>query len=199
LDSTIDSKLYRATQLFVNLFLLNLLWLLVCIPIVTIFPATAALFGVIRSWVTKKDTRVWKPFFQTFKEHLKQHFIFGSIWILLGGLFILDFRLIQNLSEGIQFPLFIFLVFIVILYLFTSIFLFPTMVHFQQQGWLELVKNSLLLSVSHLFITVGCLLAMFGLIVLALSFPFLLLIVASLISYIVFTLCNFSFRKMEAK
>jgi len=170
-----------------------------CIPIVTIFPATVALFGVVRSWIIKKETQLWKPFFTTFKEHLKPHFIFGSIWMVLGVLFVLDFKLIQNLPEGFQFPLFIFLVIIVLLYLFTSIFLFPILVHFQQQSWIELVKNSLLLSVSHLFITIAIVSSIAVLVLLTLSFPFLLLMVGSLTAYVVFTLCNISFRKMKAE
>ncbi|HYK73091.1 MAG TPA: DUF624 domain-containing protein, partial [Pseudoneobacillus sp.] len=44
-------------MLFLNSFFqfiyLNLLWLLFSLPLITFWPATAALFGVVRKWIRK--------------------------------------------------------------------------------------------------------------------------------------------------
>jgi uncharacterized membrane protein YesL len=52
----LDSRLYRWLEVFTNFFVLNLLWLLACVPVLTIYPATAAKFGVVRGWVRDTDT-----------------------------------------------------------------------------------------------------------------------------------------------
>ncbi len=44
----LDTKAYQWFEGAANFFLLNLLWLLACAPVVTIFPSTAAMFGVVR-------------------------------------------------------------------------------------------------------------------------------------------------------
>jgi uncharacterized membrane protein YesL len=66
-----------------NFFLLSLLWLLMCLPIVTIFPATASLFAVVRDWKTKSSTHLFSIFFRYFKENFKQSILPGLIWVCL--------------------------------------------------------------------------------------------------------------------
>lgn len=54
---SMDRPIYRTLESFSNLVILNLLWILMCLPIITIFPATIAMFGVIRQWIIKDDDR----------------------------------------------------------------------------------------------------------------------------------------------
>jgi uncharacterized membrane protein YesL len=46
--SILDTRVYRWMETAMDFFLLNLMWLAVRLPVVTIFPSTAALFGVVR-------------------------------------------------------------------------------------------------------------------------------------------------------
>jgi hypothetical protein len=68
----IDGKFYTILLFISNFFLLNLLWLVMCLPIITIFPATAAMYGVVRQWIIHKDPSIFRPFFHYFKENFKQ-------------------------------------------------------------------------------------------------------------------------------
>ncbi|WP_374932975.1 DUF624 domain-containing protein [Neobacillus driksii] len=62
-----NSKVYLALELFANFFLLNLLWILMCLPVVTVFPATASMFRVVREWHLYKDSSFLRYFFLNFK------------------------------------------------------------------------------------------------------------------------------------
>jgi uncharacterized membrane protein YesL len=73
-------RAHRLLGVFINLLLLNLLWLLARLPVLTIYPATAAMFGVVRVWVRRGDPSIFRPFFSSFKRIFKQSFWVGVVW-----------------------------------------------------------------------------------------------------------------------
>lgn len=64
---------------FWTLICLNLLYILFCLPIVTIGPATAGMTKVLRNWSRRDAAFVWGDFWETFKVNFKQSFIVGII------------------------------------------------------------------------------------------------------------------------
>ena len=73
-----DSPFMRFMALVANLILLNLLWLVTSLPIITAGASTTAMFHVVLQYVNKQDDAVFKPFFKSFKENFKQA---TKIWI----------------------------------------------------------------------------------------------------------------------
>lgn len=67
---------------FWNLILLNLIFLLFCLPIVTIGPAVAGITKVTRNYTQERPTFLWHEFIKTFKSCFKQSFIMGLIDIV---------------------------------------------------------------------------------------------------------------------
>ena len=65
-----------------KLFWLNLIYVLVCIPIVTIGPATAGLFRVVKNYSIDKHAFVWQDFKQGFNENFFKAFVLGIIDII---------------------------------------------------------------------------------------------------------------------
>lgn len=81
---------------FWALLLVNLIYLLFCLPIVTIGPATAALYRVTVTMVRDKNVYAWRDFWEAFKSNWKQGLLFGipftlfliaAVWMNLMGLF----------------------------------------------------------------------------------------------------------------
>lgn len=83
---------------FWSLLTLNLIYVLACLPIVTIGPATVALSRLTVTMVRDKNVYPWRDFWDAFRKNLKQGFLFGipatlfvfaAIWlnlnILLGA------------------------------------------------------------------------------------------------------------------
>ena len=66
----IDTRIYRWLEVATDFFLLNLMWLVACVPVVTIFPSTAAMFGVVRDWSREKEGGLARTFATRFRENL---------------------------------------------------------------------------------------------------------------------------------
>ena len=64
---------------------LNALYLIMCIPIVTIGPATSALMKILRNYSQERSTFMFADFFAAFKSNFKQSFIVGLIDLGLIG------------------------------------------------------------------------------------------------------------------
>jgi uncharacterized membrane protein YesL len=194
----LDSRLYRWLEVFANFLLLNLLWLVACLPVVTVYPATAAMFGVVRDWVRKKeDDGLLQTFLRHFMENFKQSIVIGALWTLFGAALLLDFYLVNQMSSGPRLVVGSLLFLVTLLYVFSSLYLFPVMVHYDASLPLVL-RNSLLLSIGHLSTTVQCLLVVAAMAGISVFAPYLVLITGSLTAYIVYRLCDRAFRRVES-
>ena len=193
----LDSRVYRWLEVFTNFLILDLIWLVSCLPVVTIYPATTAMFGVTRDWVRKGDTGIFGPFVARFRENFKQSFGIGFLWTLLGLGLILDLLLVVQMAPLPKAVFGCLLAIMLTLYTFTSLYLFPVMVHYDA-GWQTVLKNSFLLSISQLGTTVRCLLIL--LIAAAVSYviPLTLILTGSITAYLIYHYCNRAFERVEA-
>jgi uncharacterized membrane protein YesL len=181
-----ESRLFAWLEGFVNFFLLNVLWLITSSLIITIFPATAAMFGVIRKWVKHKDVPLFKTFYQMFKENFGQSIGIGFIWSGISFLLILDYQLLLPLDSLIEGILLLVLILVSLLYIFVSIYIFPIMVHFQA-SWRSIIKNSLVLPIMLPFQTIFLTLLIALVTYFLYSFMFLFLLFGSALSYVVYS------------
>ncbi|MBM7570410.1 YesL family protein [Aquibacillus albus] len=195
---SVDSRFFKLMEVLTNFFLLNLLWIVMCIPIVTIFPATSAMFGVVRQWVLKKDSSVFRSFFQLFKENFKTSIIIGVLWFLISGLLILDIYFAFTLGSTTKFVLLPVLLVIGFLFLLTSTFLFPVIVHYQLK-WNTIIKNSFLLGVSHFHVVLISFLITIAMLLTFVYLPILVLVIFSIGSYFTYKFCHRTFEKIENK
>lgn len=88
------------TRKFWKLIQLNLLYLLFCIPIVTIGPATAAMTKVLRNYAQEKNAFLWSDFFEAFKKNFKQSFIVGIIDIIVIAGLVMGFQLYPAMAAN---------------------------------------------------------------------------------------------------
>ena len=193
----LDTRVYRWLEVATDFFLLNLMWLVACLPVVTIFPSTAAMFGVARGWIRGKEGGLARAFVSRFRENFGQAMLVGVLWALFGLALVLDFSVAGRLSSGAEVVLKSLLFLATILFAAASIYLFPMMVHYEM-GWRSLVKNSLLLSIGRLPTTLACGLFVAVMAVLTVMLPILILITGSVTAYVVYGLCDREFRKIDA-
>ncbi len=192
-----DTRVYRWLEVATDFFLLNLMWLVACVPVVTIFPSTAAMFGVVRDWTREKEGGLASAFATRFRENFAQSLLVGVLWTLFGAALVLDFFVAEALSFGPEVIMKSLLVLAVVLYASASVFLFPVMVHYET-GWKTLIKNSLLLSIGRLPTTAACLLFVAIVAGLTAVLPFLILITGSVTAHVVYRLCDREFAKLDA-
>lgn len=74
----------KGTEWFSSLALLNICWLLFSLPLVTLIPATDAVFTVIYEWEqVGRPAQVFQRFNQAFKAHFKRSFKLGLPLLLI--------------------------------------------------------------------------------------------------------------------
>ena len=190
-----DGKFFRILEIVTAFFQLNVIWLLLCIPVITIFPATVAMYCVTRQWILHKDFSVFRPFFQYFKENFKQSFGLGILWIVFCGLFAIDFILLKNVGS-FQYILFPVLFLMGFLILFTSIFIFPTIANYNV-NWLHAIKNSLFFSIRYLLTTLTAILYIGLMALILFKWPITFLFIFSLGAYGIYFLCHRVFTKIH--
>lgn len=191
----LNSKIYQVVEFIINLLIINLLWIILCLPIVTIGPATASLFAAVRNSVIYKETQIFKPFFKNFILYFKKSFLIGIIIPILISTMIINFIYILNLKLLVILPFLILLIFLVISAL---TFLFPIIVSFNT-NWLNTIKNSLLFSISYLPTTLLNLCIIIFCVYCILMYPVTIFFIFGLSAYCIFLLCNLTFKKTKER
>ncbi|MCK0472248.1 YesL family protein [Halalkalibacter sp. AB-rgal2] len=191
----VNSKLYYFLEKMTNFFLLNLIWLLFSLPIITLFPATAAMYAVIRDWVQGKDSGVIQPFFQYFKVNFKHSFAYGILWGICLFIFYIDLAIIAEFESTANLLMTSLLFVIGLLVAFNTAFIIPVMVHFKLSFWGH-IKHAFLFSIMYFPTTLLCLFIIVGMVILVLYLPALLFVIFSIGSYVVFRLCYRTFEKV---
>ena len=143
-----DSKFMLAMSRACDLMLLNLLFLLCCIPVFTIGAAVTALYTVCFRFNTEREETPVKSFFAAFRSNFKQATVLWLIFLLCGGTALFNILLFSALSGVIRYARILFAVLFVIV-LLTAGYAFPLLSQFSN-GNRSTVKNALILSIGYL-------------------------------------------------
>lgn len=181
---------------FFEFIYLNLLWILFSLPIFTIWPATAAMFGVIRKWLQGEDIVIFSSFKKLFIDNFSISLITGLIWLLLGFILLMDFYFINRFSFAYQMAgLFLFGI-SSFLFSMVSVYLFPVIVHLKM-GWAGVWRNALILAISNpinSMINIGI---AFAVLFLGSRYPILLFGLGSIGAYYQYQSVNRIFMKLK--
>ena len=74
-----------------DIIILSFLWFLCCIPILTIGPASSALYYVMLKIARKEEVQVTSCFFKGFKDNFKQGLAHSLIFIVVGAVLVIDY------------------------------------------------------------------------------------------------------------
>jgi uncharacterized membrane protein YesL len=185
-----------------NLVLLNLLWFsfsFLGLFILGFFPATAALFAVLRQLIMEdEDTSVFKLFWSKFKSEFIMSNLIGYLILMFGLILYVDLRVLQQLDNNIiQLALASITVVIGIVYLLTLLYIFPLFVHFDLKFW-QYPKHALILAVAKPFQTIMMIGGLAIVIFMYMNFPVLILVSGmSLISFVMMKVASFSLPRKD--
>ncbi len=150
LDSPFISFMNRVADLMI----LNLIYLLFCIPVITIGPATVALYYVTLKMARNEESYIFKSFFKSFKLNFVQGLIMWIIDLAIFGVMYLDFKVLSGGVAGIEASgtmftaLKVVLMAISLIMVFTFTFTFPVLAKFDN-SIKNTYKNSLIMSIRH--------------------------------------------------
>ncbi len=141
-----DSKLYRAINLVGNMLLLNLLWILFSLPIITVGASTLALYSAFFKMMEDTEGYLFKDFWKGFKSNWKQGTILWLITLVAGYGFYLDYQILKT-DPGI--PVIVVSIVAFVLICFSLLYAYPLSARYENKVLLH-IKNSFLLSTKYL-------------------------------------------------
>ncbi|RKL65068.1 hypothetical protein CR203_22640 [Salipaludibacillus neizhouensis] len=157
------SALNKFLEWVTKLAYLNVLWLLFSILgllIIGLFPSTTATFVVAREWVTgKTDIPVFKTFWDAYRKEMIKSNILGYLLIIVSYILYLDFFFItESMNDYVVLLTIPYLIvsFIVVL---SMLYVFPTYVYYQMRIR-QVIKNSFFIMIMNpmptLVMVLGC-------------------------------------------
>ena len=97
---SMDGKFLETFNKITDLVTLNILWLLCCIPIITIGASTSALYQVTLQIAENRDSYITKEFFKAFRENFRQATIVWLAVIVTGFVLLSDMFIISHFFTG---------------------------------------------------------------------------------------------------
>lgn len=144
---SLDSKFMRAMSRIADLLVLNLVFLITCVPIVTIGAASTAMYTVCFRFGTEREAGVIKSYFRAFRENFRQGTILWLILALCIGTACCNMVIFYRMSGVLHYASVLFLVLAVLAVMITS-YVFPLLSQFDNSSRGTL-KNALLLSIAY--------------------------------------------------
>lgn len=143
-----DSKLMRFAEWTTKLIHVQIIWILFSLMglfFLGIFPATFTMFGVIRKWIMKQDDfPVFKTFWRTYKDMFLKSNLLGYGMLLLGSSIYYYIDMFSSMSV----VLFIVSMMFGLVFLMTALFIIPVYVHFDIP-LPEVIRHASIIAVSH--------------------------------------------------
>ncbi|WP_166242414.1 YesL family protein [Paenibacillus turpanensis] len=220
--------LYRISEWIMRFSTINLLWVICSIPIFyllvsgvmaqttdqlisvlilmailspfTLFPATSAMFVVVRKWVTgNEDVPLFKTYFRGYKENYVASMLGGIIYVVLSVIMVINYRFYIGQEGTLEYLSILFVALGVVL--MASLFTFFCIQVHLHMKLLHVLKNSILLTVGQPIRTIMTILTN-GFILYLSFFQFTFLIpffMGTLIAYTTFWQFNIGFTKITEK
>lgn len=143
-----DSRIMQFLGRFADLVLLNIVFLLTCLPVFTIGAAVTAMYSLTFQMMREEARGIWKSYFCAFKANFRQSTLcWGlTLFLIVPGLIYFD-RLFQmgGLLRWLCLP---FLLIVLICLMMVS-YLFPWISQFENTTR-QALQNALIFSISHL-------------------------------------------------
>ena len=176
-----DAPVYKRNSLavrFLQIVGVSVLWLICCVPIVTIGPASCALYYVTAKTIRHGHGKLWQNFIGAMRADFRISALYGTSMALLAALLVFFSRLANTLGAensmwrilGCAYGM------MLILTGCFAVVVFPVLSRFRFSGKLRL-KFPILFTLKHLFTAFTCLLVWYLGISITMLFPACLLFV----------------------
>ncbi len=163
----IDSPVMKFLGRLGDIIILNLIFVVTSLPVITIGTALSALYAVAMKLARGEDSSILKEYMKAFKRNMKPATISWLIMSAAGALIFVDFRL-AGVFEGTAYTVIrLLLAMIFGVWVLIFLYLFPYIARFENTVF-HSVKNALFLSAAHVPSTIMMLVISIGMIVVTL-------------------------------
>ncbi len=142
-----DNAFWRALNRIADLMILNIIFLLTCIPIVTIGAALTGLNYVTLKLRDGSEGYITRTYFKSFRENFRQATIIWLLFLIVGIILVLDYLILRNgtgtLVKVMQVGIYVF----AFVYLMVFLYVFPVLSRFVNTIG-QTLKNSLIMAIA---------------------------------------------------
>lgn len=148
-----SGKIYDGLSKIGDMFILNLIYVLSCIPVVTIGASTTALYYTTLKMAENKESYVWRDYWKAFKMNLKQATVIWLVVFIGWTVIVLDVLLAGGFGTQLGTVVAIMMVIAAIFLGVLSLYVFPLLARFDNTV-MRTMKNAVLIAIRHLPSTV---------------------------------------------
>ena len=145
----IDNPFFSLMDKIGDLVILNILWIVCCLPVITAGAASIAMFSVVMKMSAGEDPVIIRTFFKAFKENFKQSTWTFLLFLISGAFLLVDFLAAPTLPGLAGKLLLVGSVSFGVLWFWALLYSFPVLLNFHA-GIKETVQKSLLMSFQNL-------------------------------------------------
>lgn len=144
-----DNKVLQVLAVIGDLMVLNLLWILCCLPVVTAGASTTALYYSLLKMVRKEETYPARMFFRAFRQNLKQSIPLTILLLLVCAVLYVDLNVARNTAINFGPLLSILVAALFVVFAMAASYVFPLLAQFENTI-MGTLKNALFMSIWHL-------------------------------------------------
>ena len=201
---SLDSPFVQFMNRVADIMWLNILFIICCIPVITIGASVTAMYYVTLKMVRNEESYITKSFFKSFKLNFRQATVIWLILVIAGGLLAFDFAImtgrlgvsIENSTLASVMQVLIIVVFI--FYIFTATFVFPVLSKFYN-SIKNTIKNAFIMSIRHFPVTLACIAVGIIVALLIIYIPIMLMLSIFLLFSLAAYACSFLFVRVFDK
>lgn len=148
-----EGSVMRALSRIADLAVLNILWLICCIPVVTAGAATTALYYMTIKMAQNQEGYLVRSFFKAFKDNFKKSTIIWLMILAVGLVLGADFYIMCHWESDLRYPMLVLILMAGLVLIFLGLYVFVLIGTFENKV-LEYLKNAFFMSIRHLPYTI---------------------------------------------
>ncbi|MGN0325840.1 MAG: YesL family protein [Lachnospiraceae bacterium] len=143
----VDGPVYKFMVTLTNIFILNMLWILTSLPIITVGISTVAVFSVTLKMVDDEEGYVSKQYFKAWRENWKQGLPLGILTLVCFYGVYLDFQFFHALENH---PIFLLFAGFIAAFLFgcTFLYAYPQVARYDNKLYI-ILRNSFRIAIKY--------------------------------------------------
>ena len=144
-----DNKFFTVMGRVADLIMLNVVFLICCLPIVTIGASLTALHYVTLKMARNEESYIIRSFFKSFKQNFKQATVINLIMLAVAAILYMDLRIVGNIDGTMSQVLYIVFFAFGILYMMVFLYIYPVLAKFYN-SIKNTFRNAFLMAIRHL-------------------------------------------------
>ena len=145
---SLDSKFMQVMSRVADLIILNVIYLVTCLPVITIGAAGTAMYTVCFRLGTDREGSLVKGYFRAFRDEFRQATLIWLFLLLFGAASCVNIILFLGTGGWMHYLFFPFVLFLVVVLMMVS-YAFPLISQFRNDTK-SVLKNALIFSVAYL-------------------------------------------------